>query len=116
MKRITHQLISILVGIALLAAGIIGANLFIKNKPETERRRSMSSMVPVVETIQLSIASQPLQVNCLGTVIADKSASIQAEVSGRIVAIAANLVEGELIKKGDLLIEIEDADYQLALA
>ena len=116
MKKRTHLVISTLIGIALLVAGIVGASLFVKNKPKAQRRHSMSSMIPVVETIQLSISDQPLQVNCLGTVISDKSASIQAEVSGRIVAIATNLVEGELIKKGDLLIEIEDGDYQLTLA
>ena len=116
MNNRTKRLASILIGIALLVGGIIGAQIFIKTKPEAQLRRPMSSMVPVVETMPLFIANQPLQVDCLGTVIADKYTALQAEVSGRIVTVADNLVEGERVKKGDLLVEIEEADYQLALA
>ncbi|MDF7807696.1 efflux RND transporter periplasmic adaptor subunit [Pontiellaceae bacterium B12219] len=116
MNHNTQRLISILVGILLLAGSIIGAILFVKTKPEAERRRGMSSMIPVVETLPLSIADQPLRISCLGTVIPDKFAALQAEVSGRIVSVADNLVEGNRVQKGDVLIEIESADYELALA
>lgn len=116
MNKGIKNLTSFLIGIGLLAVGILGAVLFVKTKPEAERRRPMSSMVPVVETMPLTTSSQALQVECLGTVIADKSADLQAEVNGRIVTVAANLVEGELVTKGDVLIEIEAVDYQLALA
>ncbi|WP_372844983.1 efflux RND transporter periplasmic adaptor subunit, partial [Pontiella sp.] len=85
-------------------------------KPQAQRGRPMSSMVPVVETTKLKTTDQIHVVECLGTVAADKSASIQAEVSGRIVAVNPGLVEGELVKEGDVLIEIESADYELALA
>ena len=41
--------------------------------------------------------------------------AIQAEIGGRIVAVRPDLVEGDLIKKGDLLVSIEQTDYQLAV-
>ena len=115
MKKVVKHLISILIGIALLAGGIIAAQIFIKTKPEAKRRGGMSSMVPVVETMPLTASSQPLKIDCLGTVIADKDAAIQAEVTGRITAVNPKLVEGELIKKGDVLVEIDNTDYKLAL-
>lgn len=115
MKKGTTRFVPILTGIALIAVGLGGAFLFLKTKPQAERRRPMSSMVPVVETLRLSASPQALRIDCLGTVIADKTASIQAEVSGRIIAVNPALVEGELVTKDDVLVEIEDADYQLAL-
>jgi RND family efflux transporter MFP subunit len=116
MNHNTQRLISILIGILLLLGSIVGAIIFVKTKPEAERRRGMSSMIPVVETMPLSMANLPLRISCLGTVIPDKFSSLQAEVSGRIVAVADNLVEGNRVQKGDVLIEIESADYALALA
>jgi len=115
MSKGTNRFVSILTGIALIAFGFGGAFYFVKTKPKAERRRPMSSMVPVVETIQLSASDQALKIDCLGTVIADTSASIQAEVTGRIIAVSPALVEGELVNEGDVLVEIEETDYRLAL-
>jgi len=115
MNKVVKNLVSILIGIALLAGGIIGAQIFIKTKPEAQRRKGMSSMVPVVETMPLTASSQPLKIDCLGTVIADKETSIQPEVTGRITKVNPKLVEGELIKKGEILVEIDSTDYKLAL-
>lgn len=116
MNNGTRRIISISLGFALILGGYLGARYFVKNKPQAERRKPMSSMVPVVETTKLTITDQPLYIDCLGTVQADKTAAIQSEVNGRIVAVNENLVEGEQVKKGDLLIEIESVDYELALA
>jgi RND family efflux transporter MFP subunit len=116
MNNATRRIVSIIIGIAFILGGYMAANWFVKNKPEAQRGRAMSSMVPVVETTKMKPTDQVHVVECLGTVAADKSASIQAEVNGRIVAVNPGLVEGELVKKGDVLIEIEAADYELALA
>ena len=115
MKNFLKHLLSILIGIAILSAGILGAIRFVKTKPEAKKRPTMSSMVPVVETIPLTASSQTLKIDCLGTVIADKDAAIQPEVTGRITVVNPKLVEGELIKKGEVLVEIDDTDYKLAL-
>ncbi len=115
-QKILNNLIGFIISIAVLTAGILGGMYFIKSKPEAQRRRPMSSMVPVVETAPFTIAEQTLKVDCLGTVIADSSASLQAQVSGRIEEVSPRLVAGELVRKGDILVQIEIADYQLALA
>ncbi len=116
MNNATRRIVSIIIGLAFLAGGLLIARWFMKNKPEAQRRRAMSSMVPVVETTKMKTADQVHGIECLGTVAADKSAALQPEVTGRIVAVSSGLVEGGLVKKGDVLIEIEDTDYRLALA
>ncbi|MDF7826434.1 efflux RND transporter periplasmic adaptor subunit [Pontiellaceae bacterium B12227] len=116
MNNSTRRIVSIIIGLAFIAGGFLAARYFMKNKPEAQRRKGMSSMVPVVETTKIKAADQVRGVECLGTVAADKSAALQPEVSGRIVAVAPGLVEGGLVKKGEVLVEIEAADYELALA
>ncbi len=116
MNKGTNRLISILLGVALLAGGFFIARYFMTNKPEAKRRRPMSSMIPVIETLKMKTADQIHHVDCLGTVSADKSVDLQPEVNGRIVAVAPSLVEGGQVIKGEVLIEIDDTNYQLALA
>ncbi len=114
MKKVTQQSLGSVIGITLIAGGLAGAVFFVKMKPEAGRQ-AMSSMVPVVETMRMPVESQPLVVECLGTVIADKTAEVQPQVTGRIVAVTPRLVEGERISRDEILVEIETADYGLAL-
>lgn len=108
--------IAIMTGCALLVIGVVGAVVMVKTKPQAERMRPMSSMIPVVETVPLEVATRPRVVEGLGTVIADKSVEIRPEVSGKIVTVSDALVEGGHVQKGDVLVQIEPADYRLALS
>ena len=49
-------------------------------------------------------------VSSTGTLLAVESVELQAEVSGKITAI--NFVEGARVRKGDLLVKLNDADLQ----
>lgn len=116
MNNASRRIISIVIGLAVIIGGLLIARYFMTNKPQAERRRQMSSMIPVVETVPMKAGTHVHSVECLGTVTAAESAALQPEVNGRIAAVNPGLVEGGLVKKGDVLIEIEDTDYRLALA
>lgn len=102
------------IGIVLLVIAVIGANVFIKTRPKAERKK-MSSMVPVVEVCEVESSTQPVRVDCLGTVIADAAVSLQAEVSGRVLKVYPDLVEGAFVRKGEILVEVDPCDYELAV-
>lgn len=53
-------------------------------------------------------------VNSTGTLRADEGVELQAETNGKIVAI--NFVEGTRVRKGDLLLKLNDADLRATLA
>lgn len=104
-----------LIGIALPIIAIGLAMVFVKTKPKAERKK-MSSMIPVVESIDLHPVSTAVVVQCVGTVIADREASLEAEVNGRITTILPGLVEGTRVLQGDVLVTIDPRDYELAVA
>ena len=108
------KLIKIAAGVLLLVISGLIAWWIVKSKPVAERTR-MSTMVPIVEVTELTRISSAVSVDCMGTVIADRDVSLQAEVSGRIVNKLAGLVEGSMVKEGDVLLMIERSDYELAL-
>ena len=78
-------------------------------------RRSMSQFsgpVPVLAA-DATTADVPVYINGVGSVKALNTVTVRAQVSGRIVAI--NFVEGQDIKKGDVIARIDDSVYKAQL-
>jgi RND family efflux transporter MFP subunit len=101
-------------GFLILAAGIGGAVMLVKTKPKAKKKIRVS-MIPVVESIALKATDENVIINAMGTVIPAREVSIQSEVSGRIVWISPDFVEGGIVKQGDILVKVDDSDYKLAL-
>lgn len=116
MNSTIRRTLSLIIAVAFIAGGLLTARWFMNHKPQAKRRRAMSSMVPVVETVRMKTGRQIRAAECLGTVEAEKIAALQPQVTGRITAVSPNLVEGGIVNEGDVLVEIEAVDYELALA
>ncbi|HSD21544.1 MAG TPA: efflux RND transporter periplasmic adaptor subunit [Anaeromyxobacter sp.] len=56
----------------------------------------------------------PVEVRAVGRIVANQSVAVRAQVSGPIVAV--HFTEGQQVKKGDLLLEIDRRPYASALA
>lgn len=109
-----NRILKMIIGIGLIVAGLAVALIMKYTRPQAERK-PMSAMIPAVETAPLSTISTSVTVSCMGTVIADREAAIQAEVSGRIRAVMPGLTEGAAVEKGDVLLTIDPEDYALAV-
>ena len=55
----------------------------------------------------------PVYIEAIGQVSAELSVDIQSQVTGKIIS--ANFTEGQFVKKGDLLFEIDSNPYQAVL-
>jgi membrane fusion protein (multidrug efflux system) len=78
-----------------------------------------SKSAPRAEPLRVStlvVRTQPLveTVTATGTLRAEESVDLQAEVSGKITAI--NFQEGRRVRKGDLLMKVNDAELVAMLA
>lgn len=109
-----NRLLKIGIGAGLIVLSILAAVLIFKTKSQPQRKK-ISAMIPVVEVIGIQPVSTSVTVNCMGTVIADREAALQAEVNGRITGIMNGLVEGAFVCKGDVLLTIDPRDYELAV-
>ena len=67
-----------------------------------------------VLTAQVERKSLPVFLNALGTVTAYNTVTIKTRVDGQLMRVAVN--EGQPVKQGQLLMEIDPAPYQAALA
>jgi multidrug efflux system membrane fusion protein len=71
-------------------------------------------IVPPVSTAAVRTGDINVTINALGTVTSLATVTIRSQISGQLVRIA--FTEGQTVKKGDLLAEIDSRPYQLALA
>lgn len=69
----------------------------------------------LVEVLKVEKEDTTVMVNGTGTVESAQEVSVIPQVSGRVVYTAPNLDVGGFFKKDDVLFEIEDTDYRLAL-
>jgi HlyD family secretion protein len=89
-------------GIALLAGGGIGWRINQKKHAGTEVRMEQVRRRDLVSAVTAS-----------GKIEAKTSVDISADITGRIIKLAVR--EGDLVKKGQFLIQIDPAQYQAAV-
>ena len=105
----------LMLGLCLLVLAGIGYAIWFwpaGSNSQTARDRNANQPIPVV----VSAAEQkdvPIYLDGLGTVQAYNTVTVRAMVDGPLVTV--NFVEGQDVKKGDLLAQIDPRTYQAAL-
>lgn len=103
-----------LLPLALVAASVgIGAVL-LKTPPQVPKSNP-SQVAAVVGVARLEPQDEPTFVEAFGTVVAAREIRVQPEVTGRLVSVLPRLIPGGLIKEGETLFEIDNADYEIAV-
>jgi len=107
MKRIATWLIAIVVIVA------IGFGIWLlTGKSSAPPQATAPAPIPV-ETAAASRADVPIFLTALGTVQAFNTVTVTARVDGQLQKVA--FVEGQEVKKGDLLAQIDPRPYKAAL-
>jgi multidrug efflux system membrane fusion protein len=103
------------VGILLIALLILGVVLLISHKPKPKPDESALNQ-PAVVTIKaatVSVGDIGIHVDALGTVTPISTVSVYSQVTGRVTAV--NYREGQMVRKGQSLIEIDPRPYEAQL-
>lgn len=107
-------LLRFLVPVLIIAVGVIGARAMLagrKDPPRSER----DARATFVETIPVVAKTRRVTLSAYGSVQANRSVDLQAQVAGRVTEQSAQLERGGIVKAGDLLLQIDRSDYELAL-
>ncbi|HMB15923.1 MAG TPA: efflux RND transporter periplasmic adaptor subunit [Pelovirga sp.] len=110
MKRIFRFLLPLLI----LSGGIAISAALIASGPEATRQRPRTPP-PAVEVITVEPQSYQVQVASRGTISARTETTLVAETTGRITQVSDTFYNGGFFEKGDLLLQVDDRDYQNAV-
>ena len=100
--------------IALIAGSVALASYLIKTKPEP-RKRVRTPTIPVVEIMTPQPQSFTQKIGSSGTVEANRSTNIIAEVSGKVTQVNSAFQEGSYFRKGQHLLSIDNTNYKNAI-
>ena len=106
-RRLIAPVLAIAGGIGIFA-------LLHATKPEPEKSTEEPRPTSVY-TAPVQQSNTVLEVTTQGEVRSRTRLNMVAQVSGRIVAVSPEFVEGGVVRPGEPLLTIEDADYALAL-
>jgi len=106
----------IIVLILLLVGAFVGWRIYV-NKQDTAKEaqkatRAANRPTPV-QAVPVQQQTVPVFLTALGTVTAYNSVTINTRVSGQLLQV--NFTEGQSVRKGQLLLEIDPRPYQAAL-
>ncbi|NNF45857.1 MAG: efflux RND transporter periplasmic adaptor subunit [Desulfofustis sp.] len=105
-------LVTVLVPLVILAAGVFVTSHFMKTSPKAvPRQRPVFETLVQAETIQFN--SEQTVVTGMGSVIAAREMDLKSRVGGDIVYLDEEVVPGGVLAKGQIILKIDPADYQL---
>lgn len=112
--RAVATLLQIVLVLAVLVGGGAVAIHLIRTAEEAGQEPPVQQAVPV-EVVEAAQTNERLTVSGMGTVRPAREVVLQAEVTGRIVEQAPEVVPGGRLQKGGLVARIDPEEYRLAV-
>ena len=99
--------------IGIIALSVIIVSALFATKPEASRRGPELAPPLRVEVQQIQPVDYEVSVASYGTVQPKTQSFLVAQVGGMVVSVSENFRDGAFIKKGDLLLQIDERDFDI---
>lgn len=110
----SERALKIILPIGILAVGLIVTVIMVKSRAPVATRPS-SEYTPLVRVIEANPGAYKMSVAAHGTVRPRTETALVSEVAGRVIDVAPSFAAGGFFKKGDVLVRIDQRDYELAV-
>jgi len=108
------KLVRTLLVIVILAAAAVGARHISTTRPKA-RQQPPRTAAALVEVTVVQPASEQIVLQAMGTVVPAREITLAAQVSGEVVQVHPEFVEGGFLAEGSEVLRIDPLDYQLAV-
>jgi len=107
--------LKVILPLLILGLGLVLAFFIFKSGPET-RKKTPVNIAPLVTAQKAHLSSESVMLRAMGTVIPARQMQLRARVSGEIISIRPEFIEGGIFKKGEAILQIDPEDYKLIKA
>ncbi|APZ90749.1 efflux RND transporter periplasmic adaptor subunit [Fuerstiella marisgermanici] len=101
---------------AILGAAVAAVVVINKTEPTAQKENSSRKSAALVETVTVERGTYAPRLVVLGTVQAAQDIVLSPRVSGQVIDMSSKLVPGGMVRKGDLLLRIDPADFENAVS
>jgi multidrug efflux pump subunit AcrA (membrane-fusion protein) len=105
---------SAIAAVVLVVVSAVGGWWLIQSGPE-QAKVDKPQTAPAVEVQELGTGDRPVAIVAFGNVEPARLVSLSPDVSGRVIAVHDKLEPGALVKKGEVLLRIDPADYLIGV-
>lgn len=102
------------IGTGILAGAVLIVALMMMLKPKPEEEESKKPPL-VVKTIEAVMKEQTVSSTFQGEVRAKTNIELVTQVTGKVMSVSNRFIEGGQFQAGETLLQIDDADYLVAL-
>lgn len=108
-------LLNIAISTLVIVLGGASIKYLLFSAPKAQIQKPSSSGV-MVETTTLKPTSHTVIIPSIGTLEASAKTTLSAKVSGKIIQTSPAFIPGGIVKKGEILAQVDKNDYEVALA
>lgn len=99
----------------ILAAGAALTHFIFSTEPKAVREGQSKETAMLVDVVSVDMGTYAPNIQAMGNVEPAREVMLEPRVEGLIVERSAKFTPGEVVRKGDVLIRIDPADYENAL-
>lgn len=108
------HILKIILPVIIIVIGIAAA-FYLKDTGPKSKRQPPVKLAPLVQVEPLFPANHIVMLNAMGTVLPAREVELRSRVTGEVIDISPEFIEGGLLKAGSLVLQIDPEDYELAL-
>jgi RND family efflux transporter MFP subunit len=106
---------SFLVALGILVGAVFGAIVLVTNARKAKQEETPRAL-PTVEVFMARKGGHEVIIRSQGVVESRRETKLASEVAGLVTEISPNLKQGGTVAEGEVLLQIDAADYRAALA
>ncbi|MET1254599.1 efflux RND transporter periplasmic adaptor subunit [Aliikangiella maris] len=103
-----------LIGVIVIIVCSAGVSLMFANKPKPPKK-PVDDVAPLVDVFIPQKQSVTFEIKVHGVISPRTETTLVSEVSGVVQSVSNNFVVGGFFRKGEILLQIESTDYQVAV-
>lgn len=113
LKTVSFVIRSVLL-LTIVGATVIISRYWLLNRPVAERQKPRHEAV-LVDIEPIVLGEEQVIIRTLGTVIPALKIQLAARVSGQITDVSPSFIPGGIFKEGEMMLQVDKRDYELAL-
>ena len=106
---------TIIISVVILVVSALITSIIFITEPEAQREGTSRQTAMLVEVVEVDKGTYSPTVVATGSVQPAKDINLSTQVGGEVVKISENFIPGSFVKKGEVLLQINPADYRNTL-
>ena len=103
---------SIIVALIIICVAGLLSSYWLSNRPRAPKV-SAKVVTPKVTTVAVKVIDHPTTIFAMGNIIPSQIVNLTSRISGMVIEIGDNYIEGGLLKKGEKIVQLDPTDFHL---